>query len=87
MLGGDTLYELRTALQLAETERLGGIGAHVSPMVNVREVGALLSRSQFTLTTVSGVSPLVCCTWSDGGAWTFRSHTPHAHTHIAGGRG
>lgn len=33
MLGGETLFELRTALQLADLERTGGIGAHVSPMV------------------------------------------------------
>ncbi len=32
ILGGDTLFELRTSLQLAEVEREGGISAHVSPM-------------------------------------------------------
>jgi NADH dehydrogenase [ubiquinone] 1 alpha subcomplex assembly factor 5 len=32
ILGGDTLFELRTSLQLAETEREGGISPHVSPM-------------------------------------------------------
>lgn len=51
MLGGETLYELRTSLQLAETEREGGISPHVSPMTNVRDVGALLSRAGLTLTT------------------------------------
>lgn len=30
--GGDTLFELRTSLQLAEQEREGGISARVSPM-------------------------------------------------------
>ena len=52
MLGGDTLYELRTAFQLAETERDGGISPHVSPMVQHQEIGSLLSRANFTLTTV-----------------------------------
>lgn len=33
MLGGDTLYELRTSIQLAEQERLGGMDIHVSPMI------------------------------------------------------
>lgn len=37
VLGGDTLFELRTALQLAEQERRGGIANRVSPMI-----GALL---------------------------------------------
>ena len=32
MLGGDSLFELRTALQLAELEREGGISPRVSPM-------------------------------------------------------
>lgn len=32
MFGGDTLFELRTSLQLAEQERKGGISARVSPM-------------------------------------------------------
>lgn len=32
MLGGDTLFELRTAMQLAELEREGGISIRVSPM-------------------------------------------------------
>lgn len=32
LFGGDTLFELRTSLQLAEVEREGGISPHVSPM-------------------------------------------------------
>ncbi|SCV68626.1 BQ2448_747 [Microbotryum intermedium] len=34
MLGGDTLFELRTALQLAEIEREGGISPRISPMTS-----------------------------------------------------
>ena len=52
ILGGDTLFELRTAFQLAETERDGGISPHVSPMVQHQDIGSLLSRANFTLTTV-----------------------------------
>ncbi len=51
LIGGDSLYELRTSLQLAEIEREGGFSPHVSPMTHVRDVGALLSRAGMTLTT------------------------------------
>lgn len=52
MSGGDTLYELRGSLQLAELDRLGGIGTHVSPLADVRDVGNLLTRAGFKLLTV-----------------------------------
>lgn len=52
MLGGDTLYELRTSLQLAEQERKGGISPHVSPLADVRDVGGLLQRTGFKMLTV-----------------------------------
>lgn len=52
MSGGDNLFELRGSLQLAEQERLGGIGAHLSPAADVRDVGNLLSRAGFKLLTV-----------------------------------
>jgi NADH dehydrogenase [ubiquinone] 1 alpha subcomplex assembly factor 5 len=32
MVGGDSLFELRTALQLAEAERRGGLSIRISPM-------------------------------------------------------
>jgi len=52
MLGGDTLFELRTSLQLAEQERRGGISPHVSPLADVRDVEGLLQRAGFTILTV-----------------------------------
>ncbi|KAI3624235.1 hypothetical protein CBS14141_002663 [Malassezia furfur] len=52
MLGGDTLFELRTSLMLAEQERHGGLSVHVSPMTETRDVSALLTRAGFTLQTV-----------------------------------
>jgi len=64
VLGGDTLFELRTSLQLAEQERRGGIANRVSPMISelIRLEGeltedptdapSLLNRAGFTLTTV-----------------------------------
>ncbi|KAI0884608.1 S-adenosyl-L-methionine-dependent methyltransferase [Annulohypoxylon maeteangense] len=52
MLGGDTLFELRTSLQLAESERRGGISPRVSPLADVRDVGGLLQRAGFKMLTV-----------------------------------
>jgi len=50
--GGETLYELRGALQLAEQERRGGISPHISPFVQIRDVGTLLNRAGFTMLTI-----------------------------------
>lgn len=52
MLGGDSLYELRTSLQLASLERRGGVAPHTSPLADVRDVGGLLQRAGFRLLTV-----------------------------------
>lgn len=43
---------IRTALQLAEQEREGGISPHVSPMADPRDASSLLQRAGFTLLTV-----------------------------------
>jgi NADH dehydrogenase [ubiquinone] 1 alpha subcomplex assembly factor 5 len=50
--GGDTLFELRTSLQLAELEREGGMGVHVSPFADISDIGGLLNKAGFTLITV-----------------------------------
>uniref|UniRef100_A0A0A9Y615 Arginine-hydroxylase NDUFAF5, mitochondrial n=1 Tax=Lygus hesperus TaxID=30085 RepID=A0A0A9Y615_LYGHE len=52
VFGGDTLYELRSSLQLAEVERLGGIFGHISPFTEVRDIGGLLNQAGFTLLTI-----------------------------------
>ena len=52
MLGGDSLYELRTSLQLASLDRRGGVSPHVSPLADVRDVGGLLQRAGFKMLTV-----------------------------------
>jgi NADH dehydrogenase [ubiquinone] 1 alpha subcomplex assembly factor 5 len=52
MLGGDSLFELRTSLQLAEQERKGGISPHVSPLADVKDVGGLLQKAGFKMLTV-----------------------------------
>ncbi|KAJ7755999.1 S-adenosyl-L-methionine-dependent methyltransferase [Mycena metata] len=52
MFGGDTLFELRTALQLAEVEREGGLSPHISPMTQTSDISNLMGRAGFSLLTV-----------------------------------
>lgn len=44
LFGEDTLYELRSSLQLADLERKGGIAPHISPFARIRDIGGLLNR-------------------------------------------
>lgn len=52
VFGGDTLYELRSSLQLAELERKGGLSPHISPFTEIRDIGSLLTRAGFTMLTI-----------------------------------
>ncbi|GMF98289.1 transferase activity protein [[Candida] boidinii] len=52
MFGGDTLFELRTSLQLAEMERYGGLAPRVSPFVGSSDVGSLMQKAGFQMLTV-----------------------------------
>lgn len=52
VFGGDTLYELRSSLQLAELERKGGLSPHISPFTEVRDIGSLLTNAGFTMLTI-----------------------------------
>lgn len=52
MIGGDSLFELRTSLQLADMERRGGVAPHVSPFADVKDVGGLLQKAGFKMLTV-----------------------------------
>ncbi|XP_054284718.1 arginine-hydroxylase NDUFAF5, mitochondrial-like [Macrosteles quadrilineatus] len=52
VFGGDSLYELRCSLQLAELERVGGISPHISPFTAVQDIGSLLNRAGFTMLTI-----------------------------------
>ncbi len=49
LFGGDTLTELRQALQEAEVECEGGLSPRVSPFVDLRDMGSLLQRAGFAL--------------------------------------
>ena len=52
MIGGDSLKELRESLLQAEMEEEGGVSPRVSPMADVRDIGALLQRAGFALPVV-----------------------------------
>lgn len=52
LFGGETLYELRSSLHLAEQERRGGLSPHISPFTKIRDIGALLNRAGFTMLTI-----------------------------------
>ena len=52
MFGGETLFELRCSLQMAELEREGGFGSHISPYVEVQDLGNLLNRTGFSMLTI-----------------------------------
>ncbi|XP_055917709.1 arginine-hydroxylase NDUFAF5, mitochondrial [Eupeodes corollae] len=52
MFGGDTLYELRSSLQLAELERKNGISPHISPFTQIRDIGAILNNTGYTMLTI-----------------------------------
>lgn len=52
LLGGDTLYELRSSLQLAGMERKSGITQYISPMISPADLGSLLTNAQFQMITV-----------------------------------
>jgi len=58
MLGGRTLFELRTALADAEIAREGGVSPRVSPFADVRDVGNLMQRAGFAL-AVADVETIV----------------------------
>lgn len=52
VFGGDTLYELRSSLQLAELERISGFSSHVAPKTTGQDIARLLQASGFNLITV-----------------------------------
>lgn len=52
MFAGDTLYELRSSLQLAGIEREGGITPRISPFVRLRDLGALMQSAGFSMLTL-----------------------------------
>lgn len=56
LLGGKTLHELRTVLAETETRTTGGLSPRVSPMAEIRDLGALLQRSGLALPVADSLS-------------------------------
>jgi SAM-dependent methyltransferase len=52
LYGGQTLKELRCALENAEIAARGGISPRISPFVDIRDGGMLLNRAGFSLPVV-----------------------------------
>jgi SAM-dependent methyltransferase len=65
LIGGESLFELRSALAAAEADVEGGVSPRVAPFADLRDLGALLQRAGFALpvtdvdrVTVRYASPL-----------------------------
>lgn len=56
LLGGQTLSELRSVLSEAETAVTSGLSPRVSPMAEIRDLGALLQRTGFALPVADTVT-------------------------------
>ncbi|CAG0907855.1 unnamed protein product, partial [Cyprideis torosa] len=52
VFGGDTLFELRTSLQLTDLEREGGFAAHASPFAQGNDLENLTQNAGFILLTI-----------------------------------
>ncbi len=57
LLGENSLRELRACLLEAETEVMGGVSPRISPMISLRDAGALLGQAGFRL-PVADVEPV-----------------------------
>ncbi|MDE0781896.1 MAG: methyltransferase domain-containing protein [Planktomarina sp.] len=54
--GGQTLAELRSALSTAEAEICGGLSPRISPMAEIRDLGAILQRAELALPVVDNLN-------------------------------
>ena len=52
LLGGETLYQLREAMQQTELNCFGGMSARISPFADMQQMGALMQRAGFALPVV-----------------------------------
>ena len=68
LFGGRTLQELRACISAAEEELTGGIGPHIAPMADIRDIGGLMQRaglampvadSELLTLTYSSIFPLM----------------------------
>jgi SAM-dependent methyltransferase len=52
MFGGKTLHQLRQVFAVAEEKIEHGVSPRVSPMADIRDIGALLQRAEFKLPVI-----------------------------------
>ncbi|CCW64678.1 unnamed protein product [Phytomonas sp. EM1] len=52
MFGGNTLYELRGCFSMAQTEVLGGVSSHISPMIDGAGLSTLILQTGFNIPTI-----------------------------------
>lgn len=52
ILGGETLYQLREAIQQTELNCFGGMSPRISPFADMQQMGALMQRAGFSLPVV-----------------------------------
>lgn len=52
MFGGNTLYELRGCFAMAQTEVLGGVSSHISPMIDGAGLSSLVLQAGFAIPTI-----------------------------------
>jgi SAM-dependent methyltransferase len=60
MFGGQTLFELRSALAEAEAQISGGLSPRVLPMGEIRDLGGLLQRAGLALPVADSLVRNVC---------------------------
>ena len=63
MFGGETLYELRECLSLAEQDIMGGLSPRISPFADKQQMGSLMQRAGFALPVVD--SDIIRVTYND----------------------
>jgi SAM-dependent methyltransferase len=56
---GKTLHELRTVLEIAESEITNGVSPRVFPFADIKDFGSLLQRANFTLPVTDSESLIV----------------------------
>jgi SAM-dependent methyltransferase len=59
LLGGETLFELRQSLQEAEMSLTGGIKNRISPVADLKQMGALMQRAGFSLPVIDSEKIIV----------------------------
>lgn len=52
LFGGDTLTELRQAMMLAESDCYGGVSPRISPMIDIKDMSALMQRAGYALPVI-----------------------------------